>query len=76
MRRVGAILPENESNAQNILIQEAGAEANNWDGVTIQAMRRALRMRGVTDVNRLTREECIRALENQGGPSNESTQNI
>lgn len=76
MRRVGAILPENESNAQNILTQEAEAGANNWDGVTIQAMRRALRMRGVTDVNRLTREECIRALENQGGPSDESTQNI
>ena len=76
MRRVGAILPENESNAQNILTQEAGAGTNNWDGVTIQAMRRALRMRGVTDVNRLTREECIRALENQGGPSDESTQNI
>ena len=76
MRRVGVIIPEDESADQDILNQEAEAGTNNWDGVTIQAMRRALRMRGVTDVNRLTREECIRALEDQGGSRDESTKNI
>lgn len=52
------------------------AGAKSWEGVTIQAMRRALRMRGIGDVNRMTREDCIRMLEEQGGAPDEGEKDI
>lgn len=52
------------------------AGSKSWEGVTIQAMRRALRMRGIGDVNRMTREDCIRMLEEQGGAPDEGEKDI
>lgn len=71
LRRVGATTPKQEATAPT-----------NWEGVTIQAMRRALRIRGVSEVNRLTKEDCIRllneraGLEEQGGIPDESEKDI
>lgn len=82
MRRVGAMAQEPEEK-QTVSQQKANAAqlndaagAKSWEGVTIQAMRRALRMRGVSDVNRMTREDCIRMLEEQGGIPDEGEKDI